>query len=84
MFSSDNKSMLFYYNSVCFGQAKLIDGYWFVDCDNACVISNQNQEVFMLNNSLVVKRKFSHDSSSYLWHKRLGHISKERMKSLIK
>lgn len=32
-FSSDNKSMLFYYISVCFGQAKLIGGYWFVDCE---------------------------------------------------
>ena len=31
-----------------------------------------------------IKRSLVDENSAYLWHKRLGHISKERMQRLIK
>ena len=80
-FSSDNKIMQFYYNMKCFGDAALLNGYWHVNCTNV-LNETEQKEVFVLNKPSL-KRKFC-DTSSFLWHKRLGHISKQRLVELVK
>ena len=37
-----------------------------------------------LHHSIGTKRAFVNEKSTYLWHKRLGHISKERIQRLVK
>ncbi|GAB2297497.1 hypothetical protein Dimus_038475 [Dionaea muscipula] len=83
-FSSNDKTMQFYYFSKYFGNAEVIDGHWLVHCDSLAPSYLHNTEVFTINKNSAVKRKFSQEKSSFLWHKRLGHISKERLKNLIK
>jgi len=40
--------------------------------------------VLTLHHNVDTKRSLVNERSAFLWHKRLGHISKERMKRLIK
>ena len=79
--SINNKSIQFYYNSKYFGDAVLSQDYWRVNCSNISTAEKYN-EIFFLNQSRS-KRKFT-DSSSFLWHKRLGHISRQRLMELVK
>ena len=37
-----------------------------------------------LHHNIGTKRGLMNESSAYLWHKRLGHISKERIQRLVK
>jgi len=37
-----------------------------------------------LHHNVGTKRSLVNENSAYLWHKRLGHISKERMERLVK
>ena len=42
------------------------------------------ETLMTLHNGIGTKRSLVNESSSYLWHKRLGHISKERIERLVK
>ena len=48
-------------------------------CKNSC-----SNDVFSINKVFGVKRKNKQSASSFLWHKRLGHISKFRLQELVK
>ena len=83
-FSSNNKIMYYYYYSKCFGNAYVVGDYWLVNCTNPTAESNNNTGIFGIQTHSGKKRKAKQDVSSFLWHKRLGHISKERIKELVK
>jgi hypothetical protein len=82
-FSSNNKGMQFYDNLNNFGDAILLNGYWCLNCSNCSSNSENEIENILFVNKTDFKRKYG-DSSSFLWHKRLGHISKQRLTELIK
>jgi len=42
------------------------------------------ETVLTLHHNVGTKRSLVNERSSFLWHKRLGHISRERMERLIK
>ena len=47
--------------------------------------NNQFAEALLtLHHNIGTKRSLIHENSSNLWHKRLGHISKERLERLVK
>ena len=75
-FTGNNKSMDFFKFSEYIGNASLIDGYWHLNCRNSI-------EVFLTERVAGFKRPRYKENSAFLWHKRLGHISKERLKLLI-
>lgn len=75
-FSGNNKSLDFFKFSEFIGNASLIDGYWHLNCRNFL-------EVFLMEKIVGVKRPRHNENSAFLWHKRLGHISKERLKILV-
>ncbi|KAM1015922.1 hypothetical protein ACFX2A_046661 [Malus domestica] len=58
------------------GIALLSENLWRLEC----IVEFVDQSVFNVNS----KRMLEHDSSYILWHKRLGHISKERILQLCK
>ena len=46
--------------------------------------SRFTESLLTLHHNVGTKRNLINENSSYLWHRRLGHISKERMKRLVK
>lgn len=73
-----NKNSLDFFNfSEYFGNATLVDGYWHMNCKNSI-------EVFFTEKLIGNKRLRFNENSAFLWHKRLEHISKERLQLLIK
>ena len=42
------------------------------------------ENLMTLQHNVGTKRSLVDERSAYLWHKRLGHISKERMQKLVK
>ncbi|KAM1602990.1 hypothetical protein ACFX1Z_029648 [Malus domestica] len=78
-FLGDDESLKFFEKNhldCVLGTAYLSDNLW---CLN-CTLESINQ--YVLNTS--TKRMHSSDDSFILWHKRLGHISKERVLKLSK
>lgn len=59
--------------------ASFVNDYWMLDC-------SYSKEIMLVENAQNVlnkKRKIS-ENSAYLWHRRLAHISKERLQRLVK
>ena len=42
------------------------------------------ETVLTLHHNVGTKHSLANEQSTFLWHKRLGHVSRERMKKLIK
>ena len=61
------------------GSGTLCDGLYKLKLDNLFV-----ETLFTLHHNVGTKRGLMNESSAYLWHKRLGHISKERIQRLVK
>ena len=60
--------------------AKFIDDYWTLP--NTC-----HKEILLIENdvdSVIGKKRKMNEKSAFLWHRRLGHVSKERLKLLVK
>ena len=56
-------------------------------CDELYKINLDNlyaETLMILHYNVDTKRILANDQFAYLWHKRLEHISKERMKRLVK
>ena len=61
------------------GSGTLYDGLYKLNLDNLYA------EILMtLHHNVGSKRSLVDERSAYLWHKRLGHISQERMQRLVK
>jgi len=61
------------------GSGTLFDGLYKLNLDNLYV-----ETLMTLHHSVGTKRDLVDKCVAYLWHKRLGHISKERMERLVK
>ena len=73
IFNEDGFNINHKLNSV--GSGLFIDGLFKLNC----------KAPFVSMNTVGIKRRIStNEASSKLWHKRLGHISKERMQTLTK
>ena len=46
--------------------------------------NNFSESLLVIHQNVGIKRSSLNESSAYLWHKRLGHVSKERLKRSIK
>jgi hypothetical protein len=66
-------------NSSFVGFGSLCDGLYKLNLN-----SRFAESLLTLHHNVGTKRNLINESSSYLWHRRLGHISKERMERLIK
>lgn len=70
--------LVFFQNSNKIGTGSLIwhDNLYLVD-----TIASYNEVLHTVSRG--IKRKFTNEKSSSLWHKRLGHISMQRIKRLV-
>ena len=66
-------------NNAIIGNAFLTDGLYKFDLD----LSYENS-LLTLHSGIGIKRSFTNENSSMLWHRRLRHISMERIKRLVK
>lgn len=67
-----------YKDSRFIGSGILIDGLYKLK------LSDDFESLLMVHRNIGMKRTMLNENSVYLWHKRLGHISKERLERLIK
>ena len=82
----DNKGIVISRNNEYLGSGVILDDYLKLEC------SMSQQEISLVEtdntkrtNTLTgVKRTRNNENSAYLWHRRLGHVSKERLKLLVK
>jgi len=75
-----NNEVEIFRNSSLIGSSVLSDGLYLLNLDSNSIVQRQSD----VCNVVRSKRGRIIESSSMLWHKRLGHISKERMERLIK
>jgi len=61
------------------GSDTLYDGLYKLNLDNLYV-----ETLMTLHHNVNTKHSLVNECSAYLWHKHLGHISKERMQRLVK
>ena len=78
-FSFHNRRFSLFKNSSFVGFGSLCDSLYKLNLN-----SHFAKSLLTLHHNVGTKRNLINESSSYLWHKRLGHISKERMKRLMK
>ena len=45
---------------------------------------NFSASLMCVHQNIGIKRSMANENSTYLWHKRFGHISKERLQRLVK
>ena len=75
--SFGNETFSIFQNSVLIGTGSLIDKLYKLNT----ITSNDNESLHVSN--IGTKRKLTNENSSMLWHKRLGHISKQRLERLV-
>ncbi|KAJ9562866.1 hypothetical protein OSB04_008026 [Centaurea solstitialis] len=83
-FNDDDNDVILYRHKLVVGFGKLEGDLYKLNLDNKFSESLLPINVNVCECSNKNKRKRDNEISSRLWHKRLGHISKERMKRLIK
>ena len=78
-FKIENNVFSMFKNMYYYGSGILVDGLY---CFNLDV--KFKESLFNVECDVGSKRDMHNDSSAYLWHQRLGHISKERVIRLMK
>ena len=68
-----------YLNSISVGSCILYDGLYKIILNHEFA-----QSLMALHSNIGLKRGLINDNSSILWHKRLGHISRNRIERLVK
>jgi hypothetical protein len=76
-FHFKDTSFELFYNSKCVGNGILSDGLYRINLQNESIYSSMHVQTG-------IKRCNINENSSMLWHRRLGHISIERIKRLVK
>ena len=66
-------------NSKPVGSGILVDGLYKLKLDDKFT-----ESLLTVHHNIGIKHSMLNESSAYLWHKRLGHISKERLERLVK
>ena len=77
-FEFGNGNFSLFKNSSCIGSGILIDGFYKLE------LKTPNAKINFTLHDKETKNKSSKDNNYFVWHKRLGHISSERIKRLIK
>ncbi|KAJ9562492.1 hypothetical protein OSB04_007652 [Centaurea solstitialis] len=83
-FNDNDNDVILYRHKLVVGFGKLEGDLYKLNLDNKFSESLLPMNVNVCECSNKNKRKGDNEISSRLWHKRLGHISKERMKRLVK
>ena len=78
-FSFRNIRFSLFKNSSFVGSGSLCDGLYKLNLNSPFA-----ESLLTLHHNVGAKCNLINESFSYLWHRRLGHISKERMKRLVK
>jgi len=78
-FNFGNGCFNFFKHNHLIGIGILCDGLYKLKLDNLYA-----ETVLTLHHNVGTKRSLVNEQSAFLWHKRLGHISRERMERLIK
>ena len=78
-FSIGNKCFSLFKNLSIVGSGTLCDGLYKLKLNNHFA-----ETLMILHPKVGTKRSLMTEMSSFLWHKRLGHISKERIQRLVK
>lgn len=73
-----SNSFSLFKNSEFIGSDFLIDGLYKLKLYNIFT-----ESLLTMNSSIRLKRSMMNENYAYLWHKRLGHISKERLQRLV-
>lgn len=68
-----------YKNKSLIGYGILIDNLYKLKLDDVFF-----ESLFTVDHNVGMKRSIIDENSAFLWHKRLGHISKERLQRLVK
>ena len=76
-FNFKDTSFELFYNSKCIGNGILSDGLYLLGLQNYATYSSMHVQIG-------IKRHNINENSSMLWHRRLGHISTNRIKRLVK
>ena len=78
-FSFRNRQFSLFKNSSFVGSSSLCDGLYKLNLN-----SRFTESLLTLHHNVGTKHNLINESSSYLWHRCSDHISKERMKRLVK
>jgi len=78
-FKFGNGCFSLFKRSFMIGSGTLYDGLYKLNLDNLYA-----ETLMTLQHNVGTKCSLVDERSTYLWHKRLGHISKERMQRLVK
>jgi len=78
-FKFENGCFSLFKRTFMIGYGTLYDGLYKLNLDNLYF-----ETLMTLHHNVGTKRSLVDERSAYLWHKRLGHISKERMQRLVK
>ena len=78
-FKFGNGCFNLYQRTYLIGSGTLYDGLYRLNLDNLYV-----ETLMTLHHNVDIKRSLVNECSAFLWHKCLGHISKERMERLVK
>ncbi|KAL8128993.1 hypothetical protein V2J09_018148 [Rumex salicifolius] len=78
-FNSGNGCFSLLKQNVVVGSGTICDGLYKLKLDNPFP-----ETLLIVHHNVGIKRGLSNESSAYLWHKHLGHISKERIQRLVK
>ncbi|KAL0551495.1 hypothetical protein IC582_010583 [Cucumis melo] len=78
-FKFENECFSLFKQNIFIGSGIICDDLYKLKLDNVVA-----ESLLTLHHNVGTKRGQTNELSAYLWHKRLGHISKERIKRLIK
>ena len=78
-FNSENQSFGLYKSTSFVGSGILCDGLYKLKLDDQFA-----ETILTLHHNVGTKRSLISEYSSYLWHKRMRHISRERLLRLVK
>jgi hypothetical protein len=78
-FTFRNKRFNLFKNTSFVGSGNLCDGLYKLNLN-----SHFAESLLTLHHNVGTKCSLINENSSILWHKRLGHISRERLKKLVK
>jgi len=84
MFQFENNELKLYHNSKFVGSELLCDNLYKLCLDSSFCESLLSMNITSVNHKRGVKRNRDVGNSSKLWHRRLGHISRDRMQRLIR
>jgi hypothetical protein len=78
-FTFRNKKFNLFKNTLFVGSGNLCDGLYKLNLN-----SHFSESLLTLHHNVGTKRSLINENSSILWHRRLGHIPKERLERLVK